>query len=83
MKISRRHRYGCISKVIHYPARRYRYGDRTVTWRDATREGVVPGGGVARLGGVALARRRYIHAGVIRASGKAGFVAALEAHPSC
>ncbi|TYH33956.1 hypothetical protein ES332_D13G095000v1 [Gossypium tomentosum] len=62
---------------------RYRYGDRTVTWRGATHEGVVPGGGVARLGGVALARRHYMRAGITRAKGKAGSVAALEAHPSC
>lgn len=54
-----------------------------MTWRGATREGVVPGGGVARLGGVALARRHYMRAGITRARGKAGSVAALEAHPSC
>ncbi|TYH88138.1 hypothetical protein ES332_D01G167300v1 [Gossypium tomentosum] len=57
----------------------YRYGDRTVTWRGATCEGVVPGGGVARLGGVALARRHYTRAGATRARGKPGSVAAAGA----
>ncbi|PPD92235.1 hypothetical protein GOBAR_DD10829 [Gossypium barbadense] len=39
-------------------------------------EGVVPGGGVAQLGGVALARRCYTSAGATRARGKPGSVAA-------
>ncbi|KAB2005930.1 hypothetical protein ES319_D11G306300v1 [Gossypium barbadense] len=56
-----------------------RYRDRTVTWRGATREGVVPGGGVAQLRGVALARKRYTRAGATRARGKPGSVAAAGA----